>query len=207
MITGENLDRRFWIGASDTLMVMSNHSSKTFKEWWGKKTGFIEQTGNSFSNIYTMAGDMYEKPIAYAFGEDITEDRTLTIPDYSLRVNLDADTPKKIIECKTYKWDKGKMDPRSQTYKRYYMQVQVQQFAWELTFGKPIEAELRIYYLTDEDYDAVRQGRILDLDSNRLERREIAYNKPWIENDYLPKLIPLATILKNHREKNASQGE
>lgn len=201
MITGENLDRRFWIGASDTLMVMSKRKGKAYDDWWGKKIGFIETSGQSFSNIYTRAGDLYEKPIARAFGEDITEDRTILLPDYSLRVNLDADTPSKIIECKTYKADKGMLDRRSQTYRRYFYQVQVQLFAWEMYFGKPTEAEMRIYYLTEEDYEAAKRGIPLPIDYSRIDSREVRYDKDWIENIYLPKLMPLAEILKGVRER------
>ena len=135
MITGENLDRRFWIGASDTKMVMAKHSTKQWADWWAVKMGWIESQWSGFSNIYTIAGDMYEKPIARYFGEEIVEDRTILLPEYSLRVNLDADVPKgkkKIIECKTYKAENGKLDVRSQSYRAYYMQMQVQLFAWEM---------------------------------------------------------------------------
>lgn len=204
MITGESLDRRFWIGASDTKMVMSkDHEGDNWKKWWGIKTGFLE-SGQHFSTKYTVAGDIYEKPIVRAFEADVVEDRTILLPEYSLRVNLDADIPgEKIIEAKTYMISNGKMDVRSQTYKNYCYQIHVQQFAWWVKFGEKIDAEMRTYYLKPEDYESAQRGIALPLDYDRFDRHEIKYDATcelWLENYYLPRLKPLGESLRRLRD-------
>ena len=206
MITGVNMDRRFWIGASDTHMVMSDaRSGENWKRWWAIKTGLANVTSSGFHTKYTEAGDVYEKPIARAFGENVTEDRTILLPDYSIRVNYDADTfnepVHKIIECKTFKDANGRLDVRGQTYKHYYMQMQVEMFAWEQNFGERVDGEMRIYYLKDEDYESASRGIALPLEPDRLECRTVLYNPLWIEMFYLPKLMPLAESLKRLREE------
>lgn len=192
MIT--NLDRSLWIGASDTHYVVSNHNSKTWKNWWAIKTGLLES--KNFKNKYTQAGDCYERCILNAYGENVEFDKVLLVPEYALRVNLDGNTDKKIIEAKTYKAEKGFLDKRGTLWSHYYMQTQVEMFAWRQLFGELISMEIRFYALLEEDYQAAFRGTPLPIDPDRIKSEFIDYDEGFINALYLPRLKPLAEQLK-----------
>lgn len=197
MIT--NLDRSLWIGASDTHYVVGNHDTKTWRKWWAVKTGILQSM--NFKNKYTQAGDSYERLILTAYGENVEFDKTLLLPEYALRVNLDGNTDKKIIEAKTYKAANGFPDKRGTTWSHYYMQTQVEMFAWRQVFEESVSLEIRFYALLDSDYEAAFRGVPLEIDPDRIKSESIDYDEGFIEALYLPKLKPLA------EELNALRGE
>lgn len=199
MIT--NLDRSEWVGASDIYTLITSRRERTVngrKEEYSTWTNFkLEKLGlmesSHVKTIYMTAGDLYEQPILDVFGENVEYSKTIEIPELALRVNLDGNTDKKIIECKTFRLASGGISPS--LMKRYYMQVQTQMFAWKYLYGDPIEAEIRSYGLTDEDYYAAYNGYSLPIDPNRIHSKMLPYDEYFIEYKLLPKLKPFAEWL------------
>lgn len=173
-------DRSYYIGASDTDKVIGNWKTKTWEKWWLQKIGINQ---DRFDNRYTIAGTNWEHRILNSLGiPDLELDNQYINEDLRLRVNLDGNTPHKIKECKTYKWDNGFKVP-----KKYRDQVQVQMF------GSGIhEADIVAYGLVEADYD----NFFREIDQDRLREHPIVYDPNWIETIYLPKLIILADCLK-----------
>ena len=61
----ENQDRSYYIGASDSSMVLTkNRNTKSFRKWWAVKMG--EQEPDFKGSMYTEAGNRYEHPILKA---------------------------------------------------------------------------------------------------------------------------------------------
>ena len=56
-------DRSFYIGASDTSMVVGNWNTKTFEKWWLEKLGLNK---NDFTNEAMQTGTNYEHKILEA---------------------------------------------------------------------------------------------------------------------------------------------
>ncbi len=176
-------DRANYFGASDTKFIMSNWNTKTFDSWWLEKLGLSK---NDFENKYTLAGNNYEHKIVDSLGiKELEKDKQIIIEELRLRVNLDANTPNKIHEIKTFNISRG-----FKLYKAYYWQVQVQMFASKIYF-----AEIDAYGLTENDY----KNYFNEIDKSRLEIHEIKYDCDFIEKDYLPRLKYLARCLKKGR--------
>ena len=174
-------DRSGYIGASDTAMVIGNWHTKTWEKWWMQKIGI---NTDHFDNKYTIAGTNWEHRILDSLHlPNLEKDKQIIIEDLRLRVNLDGNTPFRIIEVKTYQWAKG----WKKTPKKYIDQVQVQMFASQI-----LEAEIAAYGLEDADYD----NFFRDIDPQRLQEIPVQYDPQWIETAYLPKLRILADCLK-----------
>lgn len=173
-------DRSYYIGASDTDKVIGNWKTKTWEKWWLQKIGINQ---DRFDNRYTIAGTNWEHRILESLHiQGMELDKQFIIEDIRLRVNLDGNTPDRIKECKTYKWEKGFKVP-----KKYRDQVQVQMF------GSGIHnADIVAYGLVEEDYD----NFFRKIDMSRLREHPIIYDPNWIETVYLPKLRILADCLK-----------
>lgn len=172
-------DRSGYIGASDTKYVVGNWNTKTFKNWWLEKLGLSK---SDFSNKYTIAGTNYEHKIIDALNIPLIEkDKQIIIG--RLRVNLDANTKKRIHEIKTYNYEKGFDIER---HKDYVGQVQVQMYA-----SKIHEAEIDAYGLLEEDY----KNYFNEIDKTRLSVYEIQYDETWIKEEYLPKFKYLEECL------------
>ena len=186
-----NFDRSSFIGGSDTHTIMSNWETKTFMKFWLVKLGVAT---NDFSTVYTMAGNAYERRIAQSLGLKMKFDRCVKIPKLRLRVNLDAETKDCIYEIKTHKaTEKGWKLPTS-----YWQQCQVQMFAT----GKH-KCKLVAYPMEEENYD----NFFLEVDKDKVEVFEIAYDENWINTEYLPRLVYLAECLKKRKTPNKEEFE
>lgn len=175
MITDQ--DRSFYIGASDTAIVMGNWGTKTFEKWWLKKQSFDHST---FTTEAMMAGTYYERPILESLGIwNMEYDKQVIIG--RLRVNLDGNTPDKIYECKTFRAEKG-----FKVSKAYREQVNVEMYATGIH-----AACIVAYGLEDEDY----RNYYRPIDQGRREIHEIPYDAEWIEEEYLPRLMYLSECL------------
>lgn len=173
-------DRSYYIGASDTDKVIGNWKTKTWEKWWLQKIGINQ---DHFDNRYTIAGTNWEHRILESLHINGLElDKQFINEELRLRVNLDGNTPNRIKECKTYKWEKGFKVP-----KKYRDQVQVQMFCSGIH-----NADIVAYGLTEKDYD----NFFREIDTERLQEHPIAYEPKWIEDVYLPKLRILADCLK-----------
>lgn len=171
-------DRSGWFGASDTMYIMGNWKIKTFDEWWKVKLGFIEK---QLDNKYTKAGTEYEHKIIDALDIEVEKDKQILLPQYRLRVNLDANTDTTIYEIKTYKAENGFEKPP----KKYIEQVQVQMFATGLR-----DAYIIAYPMTNEHYE----NYFLDIDKSLIKRFRIEYDGNFITK-YMQRLIYLKDCL------------
>lgn len=187
----KNLDRSRWIGGSETHYVMSNWQTKTFMQFWLLKLGIQD---NKFSNVYTMAGNAYERKIAESLGLKMKFDRCIKLPKLRLRVNLDAETKDCIYEIKTHKATEKEWRPPTS----YIQQCQVQMFAT----GKH-KCKLVAYPMKEENYD----NFFLEVDKDKVEVFEIAYDEHWIQTEYLPRLMYLAECLKKRKTPNKEEFE
>lgn len=184
-----NKDRSGYIGASDTKYVIGNWNTKTFENWWLKKLGI--DTSN-IENKYTMAGTNFEHKIIDALDiENIEKDKQVI--KGRLRINLDANTKKKIHEIKTYQYEKGFNLAR---HKDYINQVQVQMYGSNI-----FEAEIDAYGLIEEDYN----NYFNEIDMERLSIHEIEYNEEWINCEYLPKFKYLEKCLISGKFPNEEE--
>lgn len=164
-------DRSGYIGASDTKYVIGNWETKTFKKWWLEKLGLSK---NNFSNKYTKAGTYYEHKIVESLNIPLIKLDEQYIYG-KIRVNLDANTERKIYEIKTYMYEKG-FDIKK--HKDYVNQVQVQMYVSEIH-----NACIVAYGLIDNDYI----NYFNEIDKERISEYEIEYNEKWIKEEYLPK--------------------
>lgn len=187
----KNLDRSRWIGGSETHYVMSNWQTKTFMQFWLIKLGIQD---NKFSNVYTMAGNAYERRIAQSLGLKMKFDRCVKIPKLRLRVNLDSETNDCIYEIKTHKATEKKWE----LPKNYWQQCQVQMFAT----GKH-KCKLVAYPMEEENYD----NFFLEVDKDKVEVFEITYDVQWVQTEYLPRLVYLAECLKKRKTPNKEEFE
>ena len=186
-----NKSRNNWIGASDTHYVLGNWATKTFLQWWLIKLGV---TKNDFSNVYTMAGNAYERRIAQSLGLKMKFDRCVKIPKLRLRVNLDSETNDCIYEIKTHK----ATEKNWELPKNYWQQCQVQMFAT----GKH-KCKLVAYPMEEENYD----NFFLEVDKDKVEVFEITYDVQWVQTEYLPRLVYLVECLKKRKTPNKEEVE
>ena len=56
----QSQDRSYYIGCSDTSMVVGNWNTKTFEKWWLEKLGINK---NNLSNDAIKAGNIYYEGI------------------------------------------------------------------------------------------------------------------------------------------------
>ena len=170
-------DRSYYIGASDTKMVMGNWKTKTFEKWWREKQGLLK---NNFTNEAMQAGTDYEHKILDALGiPGLEKDKQIIID--RLRVNLDGNTKFKIYEVKTHNANKT-----FKVSKDYRMQVQVQMYASGIH-----KACIVSYGLMSEDY----KNFYRPIDRNRLHIHEIEYDREFIEK-YKKRLAYLSMCLE-----------
>lgn len=174
----QSKDRSYYIGASDTSMVVGNWNTKTFENWWLEKLGFYK---NNFSTDAMKAGNNYEHKILDSLNiEELEKDKQIIID--RLRVNLDGNTNTCIYEVKTHKQDK-----EFKVSKQYWRQAQVEMYA-----SKIYELFIVAYGLEDKDY----VNYFNEIDTKRLELIPIEYDYKFIEAEYLPKLMILTDCLK-----------
>ena len=182
-------DRSGYIGASDVQFVIGNWKTKTWENWWMQKLGI---NTDHFDNRYTIAGTNWEHRILDSLRlPDLEMDKQIILDDLLLRVNLDGNTPFRIKEVKTYKWDGKSNDAKWLNYAqcptKYWRQVQVQMFGSKI-FGADIVA----YGMEEADYD----NFLREIDPQRRQEIPVEYDPKWVETVYLPKHMILADCLK-----------
>lgn len=174
----QNQDRSYYIGASDTSMVVGNWETKTFEKWWLEKLGLNK---NSFSSEATKAGNNYEHKILDSLEiEGLEKDKQIIIN--RLRVNLDGNTDTCIYEVKTYNIEK-----EFKVSKQYWRQAQVEMFASNI-----FKLFIVAYALEENDYN----NYFNIIDKNRLQLIPIEYDEEFIKKEYIPKLEILTKCLK-----------
>lgn len=185
----QSQDRGYYIGASDTSMVVGNWTTKTFENWWLEKLGLNK---NSFSTEATKAGNNYEHKILDSLEiETLHKDKQIIID--RLRVNLDGNTDTCIYEVKTHKSEK-----EFKVSKQYWRQAQVEMYA-----SKIHKLFIVAYALEEQDYN----NYFNKIDKNRLQLIPIEYDENFIKNEYLPKLQILSECLKKGVFPNANYTE
>ena len=174
----QSQDRSYYIGASDTSMVVGNWSTKTFENWWLEKIGISK---NSFSTEATKAGNNYEHKILEALEkEDLEMDKQIIID--RLRVNLDGNTESCIYEVKTHKSEK-----EFKVSKQYWRQAQVEMYASQIH-----KLFIVAYALEEKDYN----NYFNQIDKDRLKLIPIEYDNEFIRKEYIPRLDILTKCLK-----------
>ena len=189
----QSQDRSYYIGASDTSMVVGNWNTKTFEKWWLEKLGLNK---NNLSTEAMKAGNNYEHKILDALEiEGLEKDKQIIID--RLRVNLDGNTDSCIYEVKTHNVNK-----EFKVSKQYWRQAQVEMYASNIH-----KLFIVAYGLTENDYI----NYFNEIDKTRIEKIEVKYDKTFIEKEYLPKLQILSACLKegvfpaNYRKYNRYQ--
>ena len=177
----QSQDRSGWFGASDTATIMGNWKTKTFQKWWLTKLGL---DSNHYTNRAMNAGTYYEHAILDYVGAP-RKDHQILIPEYSLRINLDGDGPKRIYEIKTHRADK----PFKVT-KAYWQQVQVQCYGKLREEGVVPSATIHAYGLLEEDY----KNFFLEIDPKRIGYHPIPYDPSFIA-EYLKRVEYLRSCL------------
>lgn len=107
-------------------------------------------------------------------------DRQIKRRRLRLRVNLDGETREEIHEVKTYGGDQFRVS------RAYWMQAQIEMFA----AGKPLVIDA--YRLEPEDY----RNWFRPIDPTRLSAHPVAYDRAWVDTEYLPRLEILAEALR-----------
>lgn len=179
-------DRGWWLGGSDASFVTGNWETDAFKKWWRSKVGL--SIGDKFNNKYTLAGTYYEHAILDTI-PGVIKDKQIKLPEYGLRVNYDGITERetiKIHEVKTHKADK-----EFKVSKIYWRQAQVEIFAAEIYYGKPVELDIVSYPLTEEHY----KNYFLPIDRKMICRTPIEKSSIFI-GDLIPKLLYLKHCMK-----------
>lgn len=171
-------DRSYYIGASDTSMVVGNWETKTFANWWLEKLGLLK---NTFTNIAMQTGTNYEHKILDSLEIAGLEKDKQIIKD-RLRVNLDGNTRNCIYEVKTHNKDK-----EFKVSKQYWRQAQVEMYASNI-----YKLYIVVYGLEDKDYI----NYFNKIDKSRLKMIQVEYDDDFIQTEYLPKLKILTKCLK-----------
>lgn len=181
-------DRSWWFGASDTRFVVGNRDTKTWKKWWDVKTGAPQEFNG---NIFTAAGNMYERAILESITSDMNFDRQIVIPSLRLRVNYDGDYEGTIYEVKTHR-----VEHPFKTTKSYWYQAQAEMFAYKKRQkGMKIPTFNRLWIVSYGLY-ADEYSYPAEIDFNRILFHEVKYDEDWIKETYLPNLKELAKNLK-----------
>lgn len=176
MIASQN--RSYYIGASDTSMVVGNWTTKTFEKWW------LEKLGLNKNNVKTEAmqtGTNYEHKILEALEiENLEMDKQIIID--RLRVNLDGNTDTCIYEVKTHN-----MEKEFKVSKQYWRQAQVEMFASNIH-----KLYIVAYGLQENDY----KNYFNEIDKDRIKLLQVDYDEKFITEEYIPKLEILTRCLK-----------
>lgn len=171
-------DRSYYIGASDTSMVVGNWNTKTFDQWWLEKLGLRK---NNFKTESMQTGTNYEHKILLALNiPDLELDKQIIID--RLRVNLDGNSKDCIYEVKTHSINK-----EFKLSKQYWRQAQVEMYAYN-TKNLYIVA----YALKENDY----KNFFNEVDIGRVKFYKIEYDERFINEEYLLKLQILTKCLK-----------
>lgn len=174
----QSQDRSYYIGASDTSMVVGNWNTKTFEKWWLEKLGLNK---NNLSNEAIKAGNNYEHKILEALEiENMEKDKQIIID--RLRVNLDGNTNTCIYEVKTHNTEK-----EFKVSKQYWRQAQVEMYASNIH-----ELYIVAYALQENDYN----NYFNKIDKTRIQKIKVDYDEEFIQREYLPKLKLLTKCLK-----------
>ena len=174
----QSQDRSYYIGASDTSMVVGNWDTKTFENWWLEKLGLYK---NNLSNEATKAGNNYEHKILESLQiEGLKMDQQIIID--RLRVNLDGNTKTCIYEVKTHKSEKD-----FKVSKQYWRQAQVEMYASRIH-----NLYIAAYALEENDY----KNYFNKIDKQRLQLIPVEYDDNFIKYEYLPCLTILTECLK-----------
>ena len=185
----QSQDRSYYIGCSDTSMVVGNWNTKSFEKWWLEKIGVNK---NSFSNEATKAGNNYEHKILDSLEiEGLEKDKQIIID--RLRANLDGNTDTCIYEVKTHKSEK-----EFKVSKQYWRQAQVEMYASGIH-----KLYIVAYGLIESDYN----NYFNEINKVRLQLIEVKYDEDFINNEYLPKLQILSECLKKGVFPNANNTE
>ena len=186
----QSQDRSYYIGASDTSLVVGNWNTKTFEKWWLEKLGLNK---NNLSTEAMKAGNNYEHKILDALEiEGMEKDKQIIID--RLRVNLDGNTDTCIYEVKTHNANK-----EFKVSKQYWRQAQVEMYASNIH-----KLFIVAYGLNENDYI----NYFNEIDKDRIAKIEVKYDKNFIKKEYLPKLQILSVCLKegvfpaNYRKVN-----
>ena len=171
-------DRSYYIGASDTSMVVGNWTTKTFEKWWLEKLGLNK---NDLKTEAMQTGTNYEHKILEALGiENLEKDKQIIIN--RLRVNLDGNTDTCIYEVKTHNTEKG-----FKVSKQYWRQAQVEMFASNIH-----KLYIVAYGLQEDDY----KNFFNTIDKERIKLLQVDYDEKFITEEYIPKLEILTRCLK-----------
>lgn len=173
-------DRSYYIGCSDTNMVIGNWKTKTFDKWWLEKLGFSK---NEIKTDAMLAGTHYEHKILDVLQIDnLQKDKQIIIENLRLRANLDGNTDNCIYEVKTHNINK-----EFKISKQYWRQVQVEMFASNIR-----QLYIVAYSLQENDYI----NFFNKIDKERIKLLQVEYDESFINQEYLPKLKILAESLK-----------
>ena len=178
LILIQSQDRSYYIGASDTSMVVGNWETKTFENWWLQKLGLNKI---NLSTEAINAGNNYEHKILDSLNVvNLQKDKQIIID--RLRVNLDENTDTCIYEVKTHNIEK-----EFKVSKQYWRQAQVEMYASQI-----YKLFIVAYALKENDYI----NYFNDIDKSRIQLIEVKYDKDFILKEYLPKLEILTKCLK-----------
>lgn len=176
MIQSQN--RSYYIGASDTSMVVGNWTTKTFEKWWLEKLGLNK---NDIKTEAMQTGTNYEHKILESLEiENLEMDKQIIID--RLRVNLDGNTDTCIYEVKTHNIEK-----EFKVSKQYWRQAQVEMFASNIH-----KLYIVAYGLQENDY----KNYFNEIDKERIKLLQVDYDEKFITEEYLPKLEILTRCLK-----------
>lgn len=170
--------RAWYIGASDSSMVVGNWKTETFRKWWQAKLG-LDLRGR-FDTKYTMAGTHYEHAILDTI-PGVIKDKQIILPELSLRVNYDGIIEGDTIvikEVKTHKEDK-----EFKVSKLYWRQAQVEIFAAEKYYGRPVRLDIVSYPMTEKHY----RNYFIPIDKDMIRTTPVEKDPAFI-GEYLQKL-------------------
>lgn len=171
-------DRSYYIGASDTSMVVGNWTTKTFEKWWLEKLGLNK---NDIKTEAMQTGTNYEHKILDSLGiENLEKDKQIIID--RLRVNLDGNTDTCIYEVKTHNIEK-----EFKVSKQYWRQAQVEMFASNIH-----KLYIVAYGLQENDY----KNFFNTIDKDRIKLLQVDYDEKFITEEYISKLEILTRCLK-----------
>ena len=162
LILIQSQDRSYYIGASDTSMVVGNWTTKTFEKWWLEKLGLNK---NDIKTEAMQTGTNYEHKILSALElENLEKDKQIIID--RLRVNLDGNTHDCIYEVKTHNAEK-----EFKVSKQYWRQAQVEMFASNIH-----KLYIVVYGLQENDY----KNYFNEIDKERIKLVQIDYDEKFI---------------------------
>ena len=155
----QSQDRSYYIGCSDTSVVVGKWNTKTFEKWWLEKLGIYK---NTIKTDAMLAGTNYEHKILKSLEiVDLEMDKQIILEELRLRANLDGNTNTCIYEVKTHNINK-----EFKVSKQYWRQAQVEMFASKIHNLKIVS-----YGLTENDY----KNYFNNIDKKRIKLTERIY--------------------------------